>query len=945
VIEGDRLTGRRDGRYESLQPADRGIGGTGRRNADDQNGSAERRRPDGRNGMPRVSRRTLLTATLAAAGGVPAVKNVAAPGETAGPAGAAPIDLHWLDGRPAATATGAAWGVPWPKGKLPAHIPLALTATDGTPVAVQSRPLAYWPDGSIKWTGHAIGAGDEKDGYVLGPGDPAAPATPVTVRREGTDIVLGNGTIEVRLASRGPVVVRSLRRGSRLTAGNGRLTLRLQDRPDDDGAAPKQSDYEGYVERAEVEQSGPVRAVVRLSGTYRRTQGSARRILPWTLRVYLAAGEAVRLVHSFTWDADASRDFVRGLGLRMDVPLNDETYDRHIRFGVSGGGVWGEAVRGLTGLRRDPGAAVDAAQVQGTATPPRSEWNPQVSSGYQQLAQWNDFRMFQGSAHHFTVAKRTTPAGSWLRHAGHGRRAAGFGYVGGPSGGLGVGLTEFWQRFPRAIDIRGAASGTAQVTLWSWAPCAPAMDLRHYDTTAHGLDLAYEDVQKGFSTPEGIVRSDEMVLWAFASTPSRDRIAALSSALDAPPQIVAAPATYHGAGVFGRWSLPDRSTPARATLERALDDQIAFYAGQVDQRDWYGYWNYGDVMHTYDADRHEWRYDVGGYAWDNGELGTDAMLWYAFLRSGTPAVFRLARAMTRHVSEVDTHHAGRFAGLGSRHNVSHWGDGAKEARIGESFTKRFAYYLTADELLGELMRSSLRADRTLLTVEPLREVLPPQTVAPTRLRIGPDWYALVSNWLTEWERTGDHRWRDRIVTGMTDIASFPAGLFTGEAGGAVGFDPASAHLINFGKGDYLGGYNLAMAFGGEQILWEALDLVPVPAFEATLLDFARYVQAPAAEKVARYGFDFNPGVFPTIYSRVTAWAGLVLGDAGLRRRGWDQFTDDPAGKPWPAAVTVSGNAVAEPVGEIPAGDFATNDAAQRGLAIIALLAVAPGEAP
>jgi hypothetical protein len=822
---------------------------------------------------------------------------------------------------------------------------LALTTGDGTPVPVQSWPLAYWPDGSIKWTGHAVGAGGEKDRYLLGPGEPQAPATPVAVRRHGAEIVLANGTIEIRLATRGPVAIRSLERGGRVTAENGRLVLRLQDRPDDETVVPKQSSYQGYVETAEVEQSGPVRAVVRLSGSYRRTQTGPRRILPWTLRVYLAAGEAVRLVHSFTWDADAGRDFVRGLGLQVDVPLTDETYDRHIRFGVAGGGVWGEPVRVLTGLRRDPGAAVDAAQVQGAAAPPQASWNTQVSGSFGQLAQWNDFRLGQRSAQHFTVAKRTTPAGRWLTHAGRGRRASGFGYVGGPSGGLGFGMTDFWQRFPRALDIRGAAGGKAQVTLWAWAPDGPAMDLRHYDTTAHGLDLAYEDVQQGFSTPEGIVRSDEMVLWAFAATPSRDRIAALSAVLQAAPQIVAAPATYHDAGVFGRWSLPDRSTPARATLEKALDDQIAFYAGQVDQRDWYGYWDYGDVMHTYDADRHEWRYDVGGYAWDNAELGTDAMLWYAFLRSGDPAVFRLARAMTRHVSEVDTHHAGRFAGLGSRHNVSHWGDGAKEARVGESFTKRFAYYLTADELLGELMRSSLRADRTLLRVEPLREVLPPQTVAPTRLRIGPDWYALVSNWMTEWERTGDRRWRDRIVTGMTDIAGFPAGLFTGEAGGAVGFDPATGHLINFNKGDYLGGYNLAMAFCGEQILWEALSLVDVPAFSAVLLEFARYVQAPSAEKIARYGFDFNPGVFPTIYSRVTAWAGATLGDAGLRQRGWDRFTDDPAGKPWPAPVTVSGSVVPEPVQEIPAGDFATNDAAQRGLAIISLLAIAPDEAP
>lgn len=44
----------------------------------------------------------------------------------------------------------------------------------------------------------------------------------------------------------------------------------------------------------------------------------------------------------------------------------------------------------------------------------------------------------------------------------------------------------------------------------------------------------------------------------------------------------------------------------------------------------------------------------------------------------------MAHAMTRHLSEVDFHHTGPFAGLGSRHHVTHWGDGAKEARIANS---------------------------------------------------------------------------------------------------------------------------------------------------------------------------------------------------------------------------------------------------------------------
>jgi len=896
--------------------------------------------------MPQLSRRNFLAGASVAAATValtPGRTASAAPDDLAEVADG--VDLHWLDGKPTAT-TGATWGVPWPKGQLPKDSTFALQADDGSAVAVQSWPLAYWPDGTLKWTGHAIGSSALAPGFRLAPGTPAAPPTPVTATRSGSEVRLANGVVDVRLATSGNIVIRSISRGARTTAQNGRLVLLLQNRPDDDSTAT-QTSWAGLIDGVDIEQSGPVRAVVKVTGRYRVNGGSSgHAILPWTLRVYLGAGdESIRLVHGFIWDADAEHDFVRGLGLELAVPMTDEAHNRHVRFGSASGGIWGEPVRVLTGLRRDPGAAVRAAQVAGVATPPVSQWSAQVQAGYQDLALWNDFTIFQESPDHFAVWKRTTSEGSWLKHAGHGSRASGFGYVGGVSGGLGMGIRDFWQRFPRSLDVRAASTDSATVTLWSWSPLGGAMDLRHYDTVAHGLDLSYEDVQEGFSTPQGVARSTDMQLWAFDATPSRDTIIALSTTLTAQPQIIAPAAWYHGAGVFGRWSLPDRSTSARATLEDSIARAVTFYRGQVDEREWYGFWHYGDVMHTYDSDRHTWRYDVGGFAWDNAELGTDAMLWYAFLRSGDPATFRLARAMTQHVSEVDVHHSGRFAGLGSRHNVMHWGDGAKEARVSESFTKRFSYYLTADGWQGDLMHSSLQVDQTLLSIDPLREVLPPQTLAPARVRIGPDWYALVSNWLTEWERTGETKWRDLIVTGMRDIAALPAGLFTGEAGGAVGFDPATGHIVNFNKGDFTGGYNLAMAFLGEQILWETLDLVDVPEFRQTLLDFCRYVQAPSAEKIARYGRDFNPQVFGTIYSRMTAWAGEQLSDATIRQRGWAAFLNDPAGRPWPAAVQVGGNAVAEPVDEVPLHDFGTNDAAQRGLAIIFLLDIAPAEAP
>ena len=50
--------------------------------------------------------------------------------------------------------------------------------------------------------------------------------------------------------------------------------------------------------------------------------------------------------------------------------------------------------------------------------------------------------------------------------------------------------------------------------------------------------------------------------------------------------------------------------------------------------------------------------------------------------------------------------------------------------------------------------------------------------APARLRIGPDWLAYAGNWMTEWERTGNTAYRDKIIAGMKSIAVLPNRLFT-----------------------------------------------------------------------------------------------------------------------------------------------------------------------
>src|SRR5512134_4170570 len=238
-------------------------------------------------------------------------------------------------------------------------------------------------------------------------------------------------------------------------------------------------------------------------------------------------------------------------------------------------------------------------------------------------------------------------------------------------------------------------------------------------------------------------------------------------------------------GVFGHgFSLPAQTAPQHAAVEEHMSFLFDFYRGQQEQRGWYGFWNYGDVMHTYDFDRHEWRYDIGGFAWDNSELATDLWLWLYFLRTGRADTFRFAEAMTRHTGEVDVHHLGRFAPLGSRHNVMHWGCSAKQLRISTALNRRFFYYLTADERVGDLMREQIEAGRALQRIPPGRKLRVAEVPGDLDrgaaskadeigLSVGTDWGSLAGAWLTEWERTGDERLRARLQAGMRTLGALP----------------------------------------------------------------------------------------------------------------------------------------------------------------------------
>lgn len=634
------------------------------------------------------------------------------------------------------------FGIPFAAGELKQGERVVIRETD-----TDQWPLAFWPDGSIKWlavSGCLPGNGTQEPQEIIVP-----------------DVML-----------------------------NGRRQEILS---------------------VHTEREGKLSKCVRYDGSN------------FTMRIYSWKGcPEEKVVFTSFIDEQTAREGLHELSLQVKVSLQDRMHERHVWFAQENG-VRDMAVKPLVARR--------VITLDSLGNPA----NEKSCAMLDELASWDGFRLSQLSPNGYSIRKRATGDSPWIGTI-EGRRAPGLVAVSDKHRSVSVLLEDFWQSYPSTLQVEGARSDTAVISVALWSPEAESMNFAHYDTIPHGLEAAYEDVQPGMSTPIGTARTS--TLW-ITSLPGSKPFMETGHANYTPK-----PEYLHTKRAFGLWSLAKGST-----YDRELDSLMHFYERQQEEHGWYGYFNYGDFMHTYDESRGEWRYDVGGYAWDNTELGTPAMLWYQYLRSGDSGVWQMATRMTRHCSEVDTYHRGTHAGLGTRHNVLHWGCGAKEARISQAFWNRFMYYLTADERLGDIMREVRDADTLLYTLDPLRLAQPRSEqypcTAPARLRIGPDWLAYAGNWFTEWERTGNTHYRDKILTGMKSISDMPHGLFSGPL--ALGYDPATGILSWEGDTAVQHTNHLCTIMGGFEFMNEMMISIDNKPWERVWLDHAVNYRQKAKE--------------------------------------------------------------------------------------------------
>jgi hypothetical protein len=247
--------------------------------------------------------------------------------------------------------------------------------------------------------------------------------------------------------------------------------------------------------------------------------------------------------------------------------------------------------------------------------------------------------------------------------------------------------------------------------------------------------------------------------------------------------------------------------------------------------------------------------------------------------------------MTKHNSEVDRYHFGEYKGLGSRHNVSHWGCGCKEARISMACLFKYYYYLTADERTLELLDETKDADKTLDYLDPMREFYPkPEEEYMTHARSGPDWVAFASNWLSQWERNQDEEYLKKIKFGLDNLKNTPYRLLSGPT---FEYNTLTSELHYLDTGNS-GGYHMIISFGGPQVWIELANLLEDDEFKEMIAEFGKVYAMTNEEKLKFSDGKLSNEHFhwPMFASGLMSFAANYYDDEHLAKIAWNNLLDE-----------------------------------------------------
>ncbi len=500
---------------------------------------------------------------------------------------------------------------------------LRLLGPDGSPVPAQFTTLARWggaPDDStaaVRWLlldfQADVPAGGTATYRLQGSGGPAPPFPTLSISdgAEAVTVDTGAGVFSVSKADGG-------------LTGPG-LSAPIYGRVREPGGAEHVS--AGPVQ-VSVELSGPMRASVKVKGTY---SGG----LQYTSRFWFYAGElGVRLFHTIENNtlcpvAEDGQLLCYDIGSGGDATFADVSLvvptalGSGLTYGAGGAGPPSTGALNDTLLLYQDSSGTDHWDKYPTMT----DWEGNPLDTRPRMQSYVSFRGYR-----ITLDGATVDSGD---------QAAGWLSLSGSDGAWAVAVRDFWQNFPKAL--RATPDGGLEIGLFpeEFGPDGYAFTLRAGEHKTHEILLLPSPSQAGMT-------AEAFSIPLFAQAP---------------------PEWYVGSGAFGPTAL--RDFEAWPDHEQYLDQQLAYAGDHVEMADYfsslldaiegsdfYGIFDYGD-----------WPLDYEGYevAPLNPKYNNDYGMWLQWLRGGDQRWFGLAEAFNRHVADVDILH--------TLHSPRSWDDG------------------------------------------------------------------------------------------------------------------------------------------------------------------------------------------------------------------------------------------------------------------------------
>lgn len=522
-------------------------------------------------------------------------------------------------------------GVPFAKGAVTDLRKLSVSVA-GKPVPAQFTQLAPWDDGSVRWAlmdcQVDVPKGGKTDLVIRDDGRNPAPAQAVTVTDGSRTVTITTGPLQAVIDKASAAFFKSVKvDGRELVNGSGRGlviwadcplegTVRRSGRPTAD--VPKYGPGRPIVAdpptEVAVEEAGPMRAVVKLSGRFPKTVHHG--LAGYTIRITAWAGRKELKVHAwlendgahgYTWEGNkhqVEREWMIFDGLALEVGL-------------------------------DLGGAItaDCEDTSGTG----------------------QFRVFQGvtmptddrgPAYRLEdMVYRVTSGEAELKT---GQRTDGVVRLTGTAGTATVCVRDFWENYEKAIEL-----DTDRLRVWLW-PLEGQYPRRWngYTVAQYAVKMMESMSPVGVYALQGGVQKGHEIALDFSG---RDR-AATHADLARPLFAVASPEYYASTeaapGLFAPPSVRtgdsecDGKLDAWLRMTRASADPRSPYSIWEARRNtgranfWYGWMDFGDFCvpgNGYVSLHYDWPY----------------VMLLSLMRTGEMPFLRLAADMARHRIDVD----------------------------------------------------------------------------------------------------------------------------------------------------------------------------------------------------------------------------------------------------------------------------------------------------